>query len=141
MNLEDYIELVECYKKVALTGPPKSGKTTLANEIKDRPIIHTDDFMHLSWKEQALAPRIKAASLDTFLIEGIQVPRILRKGLDIQIVICLGESIEPLNTHQVDAANSIRTVLTEWSRSSLGESVPIVYLNQAISVPSLALSS
>ena len=141
MNLEDYIELVECYKKVALTGPPKSGKTTLANEIKDRPIIHTDDFIHLSWKEQVLASRIQAASLDTFLIEGIQVPRILRKGLDIQIVICLGESIEPLNTRQIGVGKSVRTVLTEWSRSSLGESVPIVYLNQAISVPSLALSS
>ena len=135
MNLDDYIELVEGYKKVALTGPPKSGKTTLANEIKDRPIIHTDDFIHLSWKEQVLASRIKAASLDTFLIEGIQVPRILRKGLDIQIVICLGKSIEPLNTHQVDTAKSIRTILAEWSRSSMGEAIPIVYLNQAILIP------
>jgi len=137
MNLDDYIELVECYKKVALTGPPKSGKTTLANEIKDRPIVHTDDYMHLSWKDQALVPCAETAKLDTFLIEGIQVPRILRKGLEIQIVICLGESIEPLNTRQIGVAKSVRTVLTEWSRSSLGESVPIVYLKQAISIPSL----
>ena len=52
MNLEDYIELVECYKKVALTGPPKSGKTTLANQIKDRSIIHADDYSHLTWQEK-----------------------------------------------------------------------------------------
>jgi len=135
MNLDDYIELVEGYKKVALTGPPKSGKTTLANEIKDRPIIHTDDYAHLAWKDQATAPLIKTATLDKFLIEGVQVPRALRKGLEIQIVICLGMSLEPLNTYQAGTAKSIRTILAEWSRSSMGEAIPIVYLNQAILIP------
>lgn len=138
MNLEDYIELVECYKKVALTGPPKSGKTTLANQIKDRSIIHADDYSHLTWQEQAIAPLVKAATLDKFLIEGIQVPRALRKGLEIQIVICLGMSLEPLSLYQIGTAESIRTILTEWSRSPTGEDIPIVYLNQAIPVPSIA---
>ena len=131
MNLEDYIELVACYKKVALTGPPKSGKTILANQIKDRSIIHADDY------RTDLAPGIEAVKLNMFLIEGVQVPRILSKGLDVQIVICLNKSLESLDAYQRDTAKSVHSILTEWSRSSIGEDTPIVYLNQPIAVPSV----
>ena len=78
--------------RIAITGGPQTGKTTLAVDMvadrKDRGIdpdavlIHGDDFIELGWSQssQALAHAMRAPG--PWVAEGVQVPRALRKALD-----------------------------------------------------------
>lgn len=71
----------------AVTGPPRSGKTTYATS-NWRDVIHTDDYLRLPVSEQATmlagileAQRIRGEG-PILCIEGTLVPRMLRKWLD-----------------------------------------------------------
>jgi hypothetical protein len=71
----------------AVTGPPRSGKTTYATSNWFA-VIHTDDYLRLPVSEQAtmlagILEAQRARGEGTILcIEGTLVPRMLRKWLD-----------------------------------------------------------
>lgn len=39
------------YRRIAIVGGPRTGKTTLSQVVTDRPVIATDDFMGAPWEE------------------------------------------------------------------------------------------
>jgi hypothetical protein len=104
--------------RVAIAGGPRSGKTTLTDEIaRERPgdpVIHTDDYMHLDWSEVSAAIVEDCSRLDRFILEGVRVPHALRKGLEADVVIWLGEARAERTPEQESMALACATVFDEW---------------------------
>src|SRR5574343_619961 len=72
-------------KRIAITGSPKSGKTTYANRLAERhgvSVIHTDDYIPMGWSEASLHAADVMAKPTTFVTEGVRVPHALRKMLE-----------------------------------------------------------
>lgn len=77
------VDQLSPFPRVAITGGPKTGKTTLALALgarTGRPVLHTDDLLHLDHHE---ATRRAARWFDepAWIVEGVAVPRALRKWL------------------------------------------------------------
>lgn len=79
--------------RYAIVGLPGCGKTTLAKAMQAEfvgwDLLHTDDFADLPWDVQAdhamlALPRIVQPR---YIVEGITVARMLRKGFDPDVVI------------------------------------------------------
>lgn len=66
--------------KIAITGGPRTGKTTLSGEGEG--VRHTDDLIDLGWSEasEAASKWFDDPEVDT--IEGVAVNRALRKWLE-----------------------------------------------------------
>ncbi len=72
---------------IAIAGFPLAGKTTLARELAEESgheAISTDHLLaiELSWSEISQVTAGWFDTLDDFIIEGVAVPRALRKWLD-----------------------------------------------------------
>ena len=113
--MSDWLE--EClakYKRIAITGGPRTGKTTLAGRIADRPIVHTDDYKHLDWSECsryvcALVNEMKGP----LVVEGVRVPHALRKGMLVDAVIWLDQPLMALTRGQRAMRDACNTVMME----------------------------
>jgi len=69
-------------KKILVIGYPLSGKTTLVKSwnVKDRLVVHTDDYIPAYGYEEALYKILSHINfVDTYVVEGVQGYRILRK--------------------------------------------------------------
>lgn len=109
--------------RVCLTGPPRTGKTTMAAELgqlSGAPILHTDDAMHLGWSP---ASEEVANWLDRpgdLIIEGVAIPRALRKwlarghaGKPVDVVVLMRTPFVPLSRGQVSMGLGLMRVLAE----------------------------
>src|SRR5262245_7253038 len=68
--------------KMVITGPPKSGKSTLAallSKITGTHVLHTDDMAFMEWSEASAAVSAWFDQGPDWIIEGVTVPRALRK--------------------------------------------------------------
>lgn len=103
------------YPRVAIAGGPRTGKTSLAQHARDgRLVVHTDDFIgHGDW---AAMPGlvIDAAGSGPCLIEGVQVPRALRKGLRVDAVVWLETPRVHLSPRQEGMLKGTAKVFEEW---------------------------
>ncbi len=114
------------YPRLAVTGGPRTGKTTLCERIADRPVIHTDDLIAKGWSEasQAAAELFNATS-GAVAIEGVAVPRALRKGMRVDAVIWLDRHLVELTRGQKGMTTGCRTVFMEWHAAN--PHVPVIY--------------
>lgn len=105
-------ELLKRYDRIGITGAPKAGKSTLTARIRDRAVLHTDDWIDAGWAEAPLEV-IKAAALQPTLlvVEGVIVPRAIRKGLPLDALLWLPKPLIALSTRQAAMAQSQLTVL------------------------------
>lgn len=97
--------------RIAIVGPPKSGKTTLANahEAYGYTIICTDQWKHLTWSAQPLAAMAALVEAGRkVVIEGMLVPRLLKHGLDVDMIILLPKPHEPLTPEQRKIWNNVK---------------------------------
>lgn len=77
---------------VLIIGCPASGKTYLANKLKQQNVnthkfFHTDDYMHYGYKDSlyVLLDDMRRVSSNTnTIIEGVQGYRLLRKGVELK---------------------------------------------------------
>lgn len=106
--------VLERHKRIAIAGGPLTGKTSLAAEVTDRPVFHTDEYMDLPWSDQPLKWLDRLRDLPSFVLEGVQVPRTLRKGLVVDAVIWLDTPKEILTPGQARMAKAVATVYREW---------------------------
>jgi len=68
--------------KIAIAGIPKAGKTTLSKEISNGEVFHTDDLIKTKeWSAASLEISTWFNKEGPFIIEGVAVPRALRKWL------------------------------------------------------------
>lgn len=100
MNQAQFNEILRNHKRVAIVGGPKTGKTTISNTVTDRPVHHNDDGMHIPWENQPAYWMAQVHKQDSFVIEGVQAARALRKGLQVDAVIELNQPFIPLNKGQ-----------------------------------------
>jgi hypothetical protein len=110
--------LMQKHKRIAIAGGPKCGKTTLAATIDvGFMAIHGDDSIKLGWSEssQMLADYVNSqGEFWPLVVEGVQVPRALRKGMRVDCVIWLSHPHEALTKQQEAMAKGCGTVMREW---------------------------
>ena len=118
--------------RIAITGAPLTGKTTLAKSVtesKSIPVIHGDDYIELGWSESSKAIADAVNAIDgAVIVEGVQVARAIRKGMCIDALLYLSEPFEPLNKGQVSMAKGVETVLFDCQDKGLLDSVEVVSL-------------
>lgn len=126
--------------RIAITGGPRTGKTTTSFNkqqewIRDHveawettPVIrHTDDLIHLGWSEASEAAASWFDSPGPWIIEGVAVSRALRKWRErnpgkpppVDEVYYLSDPHVPLNPGQATMAKGVRKVHDEiepWLR-------------------------
>lgn len=113
------------YKRVAIAGGPRTGKSSLANVVTDRTVLHTDDLMDERWEDVPAVVRLRLAGNPSFVVEGVQVPRALRRGLEVDAVVWLGSAKVPLTPGQRTMAKAVGTVFEQWRAISAGR-VPVI---------------
>jgi adenylate kinase family enzyme len=91
--------------RIAIAGGPRCGKTTLAAKLGDA--RHTDDVMSLGWSEASAEVAAWFDAAGPWIIEGVAVPRALRKwlashpeGKPVDVVYWLGEPFVDLTKGQ-----------------------------------------
>lgn len=67
--------------RVAIAGGPRCGKTTLASALGVAPVRHTDDLISKGWSEASAEAATWFDETGPWIIEGVAVPRALRKWL------------------------------------------------------------
>lgn len=120
MNTKVLSELLGEFPKIGIIGPPHTGKTSLSYLVKERPVIHTDSFINEPWSEVPYSIIKTVKPLDSFLIEGMQVPRAMRKGLPLDCILFLPHIFGELTTRQNAMWKGTITVL-----SSIDLKIPI----------------
>lgn len=113
-----FIELLAKHKRIAIAGGPKHGKTTLTSYVKDRPVLHTDDYMKFAWSEIPMMLIRDANKYPSVIIEGVQVGRCLRKGMKVDAVVWLTEPCAEQTDAQASFTTGCNTVMKEWSAAA-----------------------
>jgi len=117
--------------KIAIIGSPKSGKTTFSSSFVGN-VKHTDDLISLGWSEASeKASFWFDESVD--VIEGVAVPRALRKWLERnktgkpvdKVIIVVNASFCELSKGQLSMAKGIVTVWNEIVRELLARGVVV----------------
>jgi hypothetical protein len=118
-------QLARAYPRIAITGGPNSGKSRLAALLQPfrdgAPMICTD-----TWKDTVPfldVPDVALAECrghERFTVEGVQVARMLRKGLDVDLVIFLRGAAVELTSRQRGLTKGVRTVLDDWLSTGAG---------------------
>ena len=123
---------VEQYPRLAITGAPKTGKTTLARKLDDgkRRLFHNDDFKHLEWSaaSEHIAKEVNEHD-GPCIVEGVTVPRALRKGMRVDAVLWLSKPYREQKAGQVAMGKGCQTVLREWRQAN--PEVPVIHWEEA----------
>lgn len=108
-------KILNAHRRVAIAGGPRCGKTTLTRTVTDRTRMHGDDYVDRGWSEasERLAADVNGLQFP-FIVEGVQVPRALRKGMRVDCVIWLSIPHVPLTKQQEAMAKGCGTVMREW---------------------------
>lgn len=102
------------HKRIAIAGGPRTGKTTLAKLFDDREKLSTDDLMDLPWGDVPQEIIKKLEKSGSFVVEGVQVPRALRKGLKVDCVVWLDQPKVAQTPKQASMSKAVKTVFDEW---------------------------
>jgi GTPase SAR1 family protein len=119
--------------KIAITGAPRAGKTSLANKISGE-VVHTDALKHLAWSDQSAAvAAMLTGGQPGDVIEGTTVARGLRKwlaanpvGKPVDILYYLPTAREALTAGQTSMAHGVDTVLREIAGELMDRGVQLV---------------
>ncbi len=128
--------------RICITGGPRTGKTTLANQLGDERgdhigslVAHTDDLIALGWSEASAAASKWLDVPGPWIVEGVAVSRALRKWREpnqdqpppVDLVIRLHVPHEMLSRGPLTMAKGEQTVWDEISRWIDGYGVPVEY--------------
>lgn len=111
-----FTDLLKKYRRIAIVGGPKTGKTThYAAMVTDRPVVHTDDWLHLPYEVVPDFVMAKVRPLDSFVVEGAaQMARALRKGLEVDAVFLTTKPKAPRKPRQISTATGTLKILRDW---------------------------
>ena len=117
--------------KIAIIGSPRSGKTTFSNTFSGN-VKHTDELISLGWSEASEKASLWFDDENIAVIEGVSVPRALRKwlarnqtGKPVDKVIILSHSFQELSDGQMKMAKGIVTVWNEIVKELLARGVEV----------------
>lgn len=133
--------------RIIIYGHAKSGKIIIARllaERLNRKLIVTDDYMDYGFKESMYIIKEEIENIkEPLIIEGVQTPRLLRKGLEYNdfycdMIIhleCNKQSIEQayINDNQEHKLNKIYSfnqmldnIFEEWYQNMPIEKMPLI---------------
>lgn len=121
-----FAEALAKYARIAIAGGPRVGKTTLTGRVTDRPVIHTDDTMSEPWEQQPFIAIERCRPHASFVIEGVQVPRALRKGLVVDAVLWLDQALAPVTPRQASMGKGVLSVFAGWRAAN--PNVPHIFV-------------
>jgi hypothetical protein len=109
-------------RRIIILGGPRVGKTTLSQRLKETLGIQTlhasDDIKHLEWSESSAEAAKWFDESGSWIVEGVQMARALRKWLLANAnkpfdadVISLDKPYEELSTGQQSMTAGVQTVL------------------------------
>ena len=109
--------------RLLITGYPGTGKTTMAKKADAGCLVcHTDSTIPLGWSESSAEVATWFAQPGPWIIEGVAIPRALRKwladnetGAPRDRIMFLTHAYEPLTGRRIAMAKAIDTGLTEIS--------------------------
>lgn len=131
----NFQELLAQYPRILIAGPPRTGKTSLTRQVSDRPVIHTDDWMHHDWEDVPAMVGAACAKLGAFVLEGVRGPDALRKGgVNVECVVWLSKPKVQQTPLQRAMGVGVHTVLEQWA--ALHPEVPIV-TEELLTMPTL----
>lgn len=109
-------------KKIAIAGRPGVGKTTLAKKLAEQMglrLYHTDDLIGVVPFKDANDAMIKQLSdKESFIVEGVQVARMLRKGHRDQTFkpdkLIIVDSDQPVENRHKGLASLNHDPIEQW---------------------------
>lgn len=119
-----FAQLLRTYPRIAIAGGPRTGKTTLsvcalaiAPGIR---IEHTDDLIgRASWDDVPTEVEARVRRESRYVLEGVQVGRCLRNGLEVDAVVWLDVPHVKLTDEQESMRKGCVTIFAEWRRDAL----------------------
>lgn len=96
-RLSEFRRVLKKYDRIAMGGIPMSGKSLFLLECKDRPIVHTDDYIGKGggWEGDAALAAAACTGHNRYLLVGIRATGCIRNGLNAEVLVWLGEPMEP----------------------------------------------
>ncbi len=126
--------MLKRYKRIAIAGAPRCGKTTLALTVKDRAVLSTDSYMNVAWEQVPEMVNDAVSRLPSFVLEGVMVGRCLRKGLKVDAVIYLDRPHVPLTKGQETMRKGCRKIYNDWL-ATLERDADVIEVPQAYGAP------
>lgn len=120
--------------RIAIIGPPRAGKTTLAEELgrsRGLPILHADDLIPLGWSAASAEIARVLHTTSHLIVEGVSVVRALRKALaacscrPCERCIILEQPRSRLSRGQLAMARGCESILREIEPELLRRGVPL----------------
>jgi len=121
----DMLDPIPRVGRLAITGYPRTGKTTLAERLRVEwgvPVYHTDDFKELPWSDSSLKASLWFNRPSPWIIEGVTVPRALRKWIKRHQQASPSEQVPPLPVDKILVLTSPRMTLTS-GQQNMGKGV------------------
>jgi hypothetical protein len=106
-------DILRTHRRIAIVGGPRTGKSTLAAQVRDRPVIATDDTKDHPWEDQPEIAKRRVEGHESFCLEGVQAARALRKGLEVDAIIVLTEPKEARSKGQRAMAAGQEKIIRE----------------------------
>lgn len=125
MGTLPFDSLLSQYAKIGIAGAPRTGKTTLSKKATNRPVVGTDAYMDMDWADIPHRMIEDVADKQTFLIEGVQVARALRKGMPVDAVVYLDQPMVEQSRGQARMGKAIKTIIRDWISKTDGELPPV----------------
>ena len=128
--------LLERFDRVAVSGVVNSGKSLLLTQIdgvtSDRQVFHTDDLQArgLEWEQYPDVVLSELGGVPRFVLVGMQVPRILRKGLEVDAVVWVNQPRGRVTKRQGAFSKGARTIMHKWRREK--PDIPVYFFHRAL---------
>jgi hypothetical protein len=94
-RLSEFRRVLKQYDRVAMGGIPISGKGLFMLECTDRVIIHTDTYKDKAWDMVPSLANAECAGHSRYLLVGVRATGCIREGLNADVLVWLGEPMEP----------------------------------------------